>query len=120
MRGRAEPHGGEEEQEQPQPGLGPAGTARPVGGGGGGGRRSGGADRSELAGLGAAVPEDGGGGAGRCSGQRELRSSGRRFRARPFLLLGFRAALQRASRRWLRAADPEVPQPLRGPDRHAP
>lgn len=87
---------------------------RPAGrGGGGGGRRSGGADRGELAGLGAAVPEDGGGGAGRWSGWRGLR-------ARPFLLLGFRAALQRAPRRRLRAADPEVPQPVRGPDRHAP
>lgn len=32
LRGRAEPHGGEEEQEQPQLGLGPAGTARPAGG----------------------------------------------------------------------------------------
>lgn len=81
--------------------------------GGGGGRRSGGVDRSELAGLGTAVPEDGGGGAGRWSRRRGLR-------ARPFLLLGFRAALQRAPRRRLRAADPEVPQPVRGPDRHAP
>lgn len=41
-RGRAEPHGGEEEQEQPQLGLGPGGTARPAG-------------REEAAGGGAAA-----------------------------------------------------------------
>lgn len=39
---------------------------------------------------------------------------------RALLLLRLRAALGRAARRGLRAAYPEVPQPVRRPDRHAP
>lgn len=93
----------------------PAPPAWPRGGGGSSRRRR----RSGPQRAGSAAPEDGGGGGSRSSG-RGLPGGGRRLRARPLLLLRLCAALHRAARRRLRAADPEVPQPLRGPDRHAP
>lgn len=98
---------------EPPSGLGAAGTARPAGG-----RRRQEEERRrgpQRAGL--VAPEDGGG--SRSSG-RWLLACGWRLRARPLLLLRLRAAIDRAPRRRLRAADSEVPQPLRGPDRHTP
>lgn len=98
---------------EPPPGLGAAGTARPAGR-----RRRQEEERRrgpQRAGL--VAPEDGGG--SRSSG-RWLLACGWRLRARPLLLLRLRPAIDRAPRRRLRAADPEVPQPLRGPDRHTP
>ncbi|XP_061278877.1 isochorismatase domain-containing protein 1 isoform X1 [Bos javanicus] len=67
--------------------------------------------------------EHGGGGAGGPGAPRRRRR-GRGGAVghgpRAFLLLGLCAARSRAARRGLRAPHPEVPQPVRGPDRHAP
>lgn len=67
--------------------------------------------------------EHGGGGAGGPGAPRRRRR-GRGGAVghgpRAFLLLGLCAARDRAARRGLRAPHPEVPQPVRRPDRHAP